>query len=74
MLPDSEPDNLEKVIRFVCGLIIGAILVLTTMTGSEITSSPKTALCIAVGVLAFAFCAMKFGDPFWRWVFSSFRR
>ena len=61
----EPPDTQEKVIRFGCGFVFGALLV----AGSSITWSLAShyyyvAAAIIVG-MSFGLLALRYGDAFW---------
>ena len=66
MLPDHEPDGVEKGIRFGCGLIFGFVMAFFWLLG-EIAAFTGTFWASVGGIaLVMGFMAMKFGDEFWR--------
>ena len=65
MTGERTPDQLERGIRFGCGLVAGAILgvlgALTTLAGGLVT-------CVLLGAGAaplFGVLAVRYGDRFW---------
>jgi hypothetical protein len=68
-LPPRVPDRAERVIRFICGAIVGAVLGALTAFAFLFHLEgdwPFVALALVLVTPAlFGVLAMKFGDPFW---------
>ena len=67
---EHEPDFFEKCVRFVCGLLGGAIFGFILLLREESASTHELAICIVGCAAASAFAAVKYGDGFWKFVFT----
>ena len=67
MLPDIEPDREEKVIRFVCGAVVGGIF--GFFASARIFETVESALLFTtITALICGFLAMYEGNEFWEWL------
>ena len=70
----SEPDTLEKIIRFICGVIFG-LLISVNLVGYIIVFESTYISVLIIFAVSFVcgFLAMKKGDSFWEsiknWLF-----
>jgi len=72
MLPSHQPDKEEKIIRFVCGGIAGAVL--NTIAWFHSGFGVEIFLLTAsLAVLACGMAAVYYGDRFWHGLLGIFR-
>jgi hypothetical protein len=72
MLPEYEPDRLEKIIRFVCGAFAGLIVGGFIALRLDLSDS-MILLAAAGGTLLCGFLALAWGDSFWGLLSGMFR-
>jgi len=64
-MSSREPEPLETVVRFVCGVLAGALVGFWIVVRLDL-SGFLTMLGITMGFcLVFAVCAVRYGDGFW---------
>jgi sulfite exporter TauE/SafE len=65
---NDKPDILEKVIRFICGAILGVIFgfIYGIQFGQVYKSTPLFYVILGIFIVLFGLLAMKFGDKFWK--------
>lgn len=68
-MEDLQPDTEAKVIRFICGSLIGflaSFVAFHQLFPASFDSPVMTWLFIALGTLLAGYWAMKYGDYFWK--------
>ncbi|MCP4596357.1 hypothetical protein [Neptuniibacter sp.] len=68
-MEDLPQDSEAKVIRFICGAIIGFFATLVTfyrILPFTWDNPIVTWLCVAIGTFLAGYWAMKYGDYFWK--------
>jgi hypothetical protein len=61
----QEPDTEEKIIRFVCGALFGALAGFFIAAKAMVMTFGTLAAVMVCAVLACGYLAMRLGDDFW---------
>ena len=62
--PDPEPDRLERVVRIVCGVLLGVGVGIATCLRARLAFGPGPVVMIA-SMACCAWGALRWGDEFW---------
>ncbi len=62
----SEPDTLEKCVRFACGIVLGLVFGFFYFLANGIQSIEVFVLLLAIFSIFLGWLAMKYGDAFWK--------